>query len=644
MKEIRRAASVLLLAGLLWAAPARAWMWCEHRDIGVTAIQGLPPADRAQLEALWASLKKEAGPQVCPTLVNAGAAPRTAFGDWNGICLDFPSYPALGGDHSCSTGDLRAVTENEDWALRVAWVAEWSKQRFAEAPNQAARIDAWNKSHLAMQFVDPRYLTRAASNNAHFLEPREHVADAETLDGYVKRALAPDAAINATAIYVQYHAIAMRLAAQWRVAPEAARPDLARRALLAEGIALHFLQDSFSAGHYAATWGDSAWQKGTHDLYCVQGLTSQTWGGDLFASHGDAHMTDHDRAVAGAVIGRSLSQFAGAASGTVAVSAGPSTKEEREIEDVNFCAVKSLPSMPTDPVAYSAALVTLKDSPIPSGDQNDIHPPRARADIGFFGGVIAGIAAGPAWGGFDTSAGWRFRSELEVGARFGYGLQGVLTTNMDGQLWAQASFVSDPAQLDASCPGCPGGTRSNQALPRVPARSALKLTFRMPYYVLPFDLILLGPVMYLVSPVAAQDVVFRATGGGLWTLQRPISTSIGTFQFMAGREVGFTLWGMGDPNQFVATPVDGQSLLVDFKQLELDFPVFEYAPPRAFATTLALAAQVQLGFTVQLAPKAWLPQQNNAPYDGLGASWFVYLRLRLDARKYFGGSPEDWQN
>ena len=320
MRGIRRIASLTVLAGVLWAAPARAWMWCEHRDIAVTAIEGLPPAERAQLEALWASLKKEAGPQLCPTLVNPGAAPRSAFGDWSGICLDFPSYPAMGGDHSCSTAELRAVTEHEEWGRRVTWVAEWSKQRFAEAPNQAARIDAWNKSHLAMQFVDPRYLTRASSNNAHFLAPREPVAAEETLEVYVKRVLAPDAAISATAVYVQYHAIALRLAAQWRVAPEAARPDLARRALLAEGIALHFLEDSFSAGHYAATWGDSAWQKGTHDLYCVQGLTSKTWGGDLFAGHGDAHMTDHDQEVAGAVVGRSLAQLAGAASGTVAVS------------------------------------------------------------------------------------------------------------------------------------------------------------------------------------------------------------------------------------------------------------------------------------------------------------------------------------
>jgi len=31
-------------------------------------------------------------------------------------------------------------------------------------------------------------------------------------------------------------------------------------------------------------------------------------------------------------------------------------------------------------------------------------------------------------------------------------------------------------------------------------------------------------------------------------------------------------------------------------------------------------------------------------HPDLGTSWFVYLRFRLDAQKYFGGSPEDWKN
>ena len=643
---MRRLTLAAAAAALLFrASPAGAWIWPEHRDIAVDAIQRMTPADRAVLEALWGSLLREAGPQLCRTLVNDGAAPHGKFATWKSGCLDFPAYPALGGDHSCSTAELRAVTENEAWGLQVAGVAEWSKEALAAAPDEGRRTDAWNRSHLAMQYVDPLYLTRAAGNNAHFLQPRLEVQARESLDGYVARATAPGSPVNASAIYVQFHTLALRLAAQYRQAPAAAQPDLARRILLSEGIALHFLEDSFSAGHYAATWGSSAWQKGTHDLYCVIGLTSMTWGGDLFASHGDAHMRDEDRQTAGTAVRQSLLQVVAVLQGKLAVSAAPLSDAEKVVEQVDFCKATSLPTMPFDPTALVASTTTLRESPVPSGGQDEIHPPRARADIGPFIGVVSGIAAGPAIGGFETTGGWRFRSELEVGARVGYGLQGVLTTNMDGELWGQVAFVSDPAQLDASCPGCAGGTRTNSVIPRVPARSGMKLVLRMPYYVIPFDLVLLAPTLLLASPSVAQDVVFAATSGGLLTIQRPISTTWGTFQFMAGREVGVTFWGSSSsPNQFISTPDGGPLKLVNFEQLELDFPVVEWVPPRAFATTLALAAEIQLGFSVLLNGKTWTPEPTPAPYPGLAPSWWFYLRLRLDARKYFGGSTEDWQN
>ena len=244
--------------------------------------------------------------------------------------------------------------EKEEWARKVAWVAEWSKGRLGSAKNESRRTDSWNESHLAMQYVDPAYLTRAAGNNAHFLLPRLPVEDAETIEVYVGRTVAPGAEVNATAIYVEYHELALRLAARFARAPAAERPDLARRALLAEGVALHFLEDSFSAGHYAATWGDAAWQKDTDDLYCVEGLTSMTWGGKLFASHGDAHMDARDLRVAGAAVRVSLVQLAGAASGRLPVSAAPLAAEEKAVEDVDFCKAKTLPSLPVDPVARSA--------------------------------------------------------------------------------------------------------------------------------------------------------------------------------------------------------------------------------------------------------------------------------------------------
>jgi hypothetical protein len=638
---VRMLAAVSLLA---WSAPALAWIWPEHRDIAVAAVKDLPPAQRKALDEMWATFRTETGPQVCATLVSPGAQPTSKYGAWDAVCVDFPSFPALAGDHSCTSADLKAAVETELWARKVVWVAAKTKERLAEDGYSPKRGDDWNRSHLAMQYVDPKYLTRAEGNNAHFLIPRLSIEDQETLDVYLDRSLAKDAPVNATAMYAKFHALALRLAAQYHAAPPAARPDLARRALLAEGIALHFLEDSFSSGHYASTWGSSAWQKGTHDMYSVRGLTTMTWDGALFASHGDAHMNERDEKMAAGPVRLSLAQLASAATGGLAVSSGPLSDEEKAFEGTDFCKVETLPPLAIEPAARASTVAVLKKSPVPSGGPDSIHPPRARADIGPFAGVVSGITFGPAFGGYDTTGGYRWRSEMEVGARFGYGLEGVLTTNMDGQIWAQASFVNDPAQLDASCPGCPGGPRRNTALPRVPARTGLKLIFRAPYYVVPFDLLILGPVLLLASPTAAQDVVFTAASGGLWTLQRPISTGIGTFQFMAGREFGITLWGQ---EQWIAPPTGTPpaSDLVEYKSIELDFPVWEYTPPRAFATTLSLAAEIQLGFSVELPNSEVLPLQGNAPYPiNLGPSWYVYLRLRLDARKYFGGSSEDWQN
>jgi hypothetical protein len=164
---------------------------------------------------------------------------------------------------------------------------------------------------------------------------------------------------------------------------------------------------------------------------------------------------------------------------------------------------------------------------------------------------------------------------------------------------------------------------------------------RMPFYVLPFDLLVLGPVLMLADPQALTEVVFSAAGGGLLPIERKWETSIGSFQLMAGREVGVTLWGYtGHTNQFIytSTPNASEGKIINYNSIELDFPVFEYVPPRVFATTLALAAEFQLGFNVEL-PTNPTFNDGGAPFS-LGPSWNVYLRFRLDARKYFGGSSD----
>jgi hypothetical protein len=65
---------------------------------------------------------------------------------------------------------------------------------------------------------------------------------------------------------------------------------LAAQALATESFALHFIEDAFSAGHVAGSWGGVAERKGTHDYYCEAGLDGSTWAGTLQTLKGDAHM------------------------------------------------------------------------------------------------------------------------------------------------------------------------------------------------------------------------------------------------------------------------------------------------------------------------------------------------------------------
>jgi hypothetical protein len=350
-------------------------------------------------------------------------------------------------------------------------------------------------------------------------------------------------------------------------------------------------------------------------------------------------MTDEDMKIAARTVQQSLAQVATAAQGRMPVGTGPLTAEEKAVESLNFCKAEHLPPVPADRVARGASAMVLQSSPVPAGGADTVHPPRARAEMGPFVGAISGYTLGIALGGYDSWANSRLRSEFEIGARVGYGLEGLLTTNMDGQMWLEGAFVADPVQLDLGCSTCIGGRREDVAVPRVGSRSALKLAVRMPYYVIPFDLIVLAPALMLVSPSSLQGVVFASASGGLLGLQRRMETGIGSFQFMAGREIGLTLWGFtGHTNQFIQTPVPDPPRIVNYDSLEWDFPVFEYTPPRVFATSLALAAVFQLGFSVEFTNNSAL-KATGEPFS-LGPSWLIYLRFRLDARKYFGATSD----
>ena len=182
---------------------------------------------------------------------------------------------------------------------------------------RAARTNALRTADLRLQRTDPEYATRAGANNAHFLLPRPKTD--VTLDDYAALVLRPGSDISAIGVYSSFHLSALQKAsrlAHESLAP-AERAALARAVLADEAFALHFLEDVYSAGHIAGTWGTLSQRQGTHDYYNDNGLEVFTWAGGAHSLvlMGDAHMRPEDAEVGARAVRRSLEQVLDVATG-----------------------------------------------------------------------------------------------------------------------------------------------------------------------------------------------------------------------------------------------------------------------------------------------------------------------------------------
>jgi hypothetical protein len=250
---------------------ALAWVYPEHRDIAVLAVQGLDAGRRAAFERLWQEARAGDEQRLCLQGADAeqGAAPP---------CIDWAALSAIAGDHSCSSREMLETVRRSDWSLVVAAVAAQLKvdlakipvtaapgqteeqegavaearRRLASEADRAARVNALRSADTRLQRADPAYATRAGANNAHFLLGRP---SPET-DGhaYAAQVLRPGAELSAIGVYFWFHLSALQKAsrlANEQLAPEEYRA-LARSILFDEAFALHFLEDAFAAGHVRA--------------------------------------------------------------------------------------------------------------------------------------------------------------------------------------------------------------------------------------------------------------------------------------------------------------------------------------------------------------------------------------------------------
>ena len=626
---------ITLILIVLGVSTSNGWVYPEHRDIALLAIQKLSPEYRAILDKLWSEARVGYESRLTEAVIDATQSTNPLF-------LDYASWPAISGDHSCSPENLLYNVLETDWILKVADIAAQLKIDIANSETRSKHINSIRDSDINFQRVDPEYATRAGSNNVHFLLSRPEVGT--NAREYLIACLKEGAELNALAAYTLFHVSALLKVArlsQEKLASEE-RSALILSALADEAFALHFLEDVFASGHVAGTWGDASQRKGTHDYYNEKGLAVTTWDGKRVILMGDAYMRPQDAELAAISIRLSLEQLLDVASGTVSIDYSAELLQLTP-DSFNVCKNNFVPSKIVDDTQIKTFIAdVLVQTPVPGLATGLGEMPRFRAELGPFIGVVPALRGATINGGFgvdqNTVGGV---GGIDVAIRLGIGLEGVLNESGDGLIFLDLGWRQDGAST-MKFGDLPALIEGGQITSAIPGRDALIIRFRMPFWLIPGDMLLLAPILGLTSPEALGKVGVQAVNGGLIPWQAGIATSIGRFQFILGREIGVTFYGGGDQKDALLIPGKDQRTLITFKSTQLDFPIVEYRPFRTFSLDQSSSLVVQLNVGVDIPYSETLIANSetgvaleDVAIPELDAVWYIGMRFAFDWRYYF---------
>jgi hypothetical protein len=653
----------LCLTLLVTTSSALAWIYPEHRDLALLAVEKLDPDRSMVFSQLWREARVGYEGRFCSRGADSdqGLAPD---------CIDWAALSAIAGDHSCSGAQMLETVSQSSWILSLADVASQLKvdlgripvmapadqieltsdlgtdvqNRFAAESRRADRVNALRTADTRMQRVDVEYATRAGANNAHFLLARSGTSQSG-LD-YADTTLVVDAEVNAIGVYSWYHLSALQKAS--RLATEDLSADersaLIRAALFDEAFALHFLEDVFASGHVAGTWGDASQRKGTHDFYNQNGLEARTWDGQSSSMvlMGDAHMRDEDAEIAAEAVLSSLTQVLDTAAGRSShdVPYRPAAPDAPDAFDV--CNAETLPrrdeGLEVEANEYDTLLnEALAQTPIPGLGPGLGSMPRFRSELGPFLGLAGAVDARGLSGGFESSQkndGGAIAG-LELALRAGIGLEGALGDSGDGLIFTSLGFRTDAPSTNRFTDETRGSPDGNLSA-AIPARSGLAFRLRMPYYLLPADLLLLSP-MYLFNPDTYTRMAVSAVNGGALHLQQGIATPLGRFQFVLGRELGVTWYGLDGKDQLLAPSADpdGIARIAEFKSTSFEMPILEFRPYRSFSQNQSSSILLQLYGGVDVPRGGEVVVPAGAPPVDLETIWYLGIRMAFDWRYYY---------
>ena len=612
-----------------------AWVYPEHRDIALRAIQNLNSDYRSLLNNLWSKARKGYELRLTETVIDAAQS-------INPTQLDYASWPAITGDHSCSAENMLHSVLKTDWILEVADINAQLKINLSSAEDRNMRINALRESDIRLQNADPNYATRAGSNNVHFLHSLPDVF--MSANDYFELCVKEGTALNAIGTYSCYHYSALlkisRLSTENLTAEE--RSALILAAFADEAFALHFLEDMFAAGHTAGTWGDASQRKGTHDYYNEKGLKVASWDGNTYVLTGDAWMRNDDARRAASVVQISIEQLLDVANGkhkTILFS-----KETKSFEPDSFNVCKNNFMMYREAASGIKSLLesVLIKTPIPGLEYGLGKLPRFRAELGMFVGFVPVLRGSLLSGGFGTgqnTAG--LVGGLEESIRFGVGLDGVLNESGDGLAFLGLGWRQDGSST-AGIVDDPGTQAYGNLLAAIPGRSAFSARLRLPFYVIPGDLLLAAPILFFVSPETLIKMGATAVNGGLIPWQSGLATSFGRFQFILGREMAVYFFGRTkerdalfniSPDEFGVSSI----YILSYRSTQFEFPIVEYRPFSSFETEQRSSLFFQLygGFDIPHDVEVLSTSSEGKLLPELKTVWYLGMRLLFDWRHYF---------
>jgi hypothetical protein len=386
----------------------------EHVQITSTALSKIeqddvPPAWRAMLR------------EVEQTMELCKLDPRSPR------CVSLAALPAIAGDHACSPVQLRPDMDRR--ASRPRWMGDvmavsWSTAKALDecGDDGEARALRRRKMHIELQEKDAKYVSRATLDFSHFQLSRE--SGPLDLEAYLRFALAPAQQANATATYANFHLVALRLADEMRHATDdRVRADRLVRATIAEAFALHFLEDSFSTGHFTGHWGSQSMRLGSHDAYSTEGAEAIPWSAIdgsrrsvPYRAHGDAFLGAVDLEHVSGAVRKSIEQL-------LEVSTDAAKAKERLAgteaafgsEAYDTCNEPLIPPALVTLATWRSLQEVLAEEPVPSPREPPL--PRVRAEKGAFIGAAAAFEG--AYGALrepgDEAAVSRFRASVRLG-------------------------------------------------------------------------------------------------------------------------------------------------------------------------------------------------------------------------------------